>query len=862
MTAALNRAERRKAGKLAKQSLGPAAPGPSGGGAQMSLVNALTIAARQHQAGNLAVAESLYQSVLTAAPDNVDALQLLGVLRHQQGENDEGFALLNRARAKAPENPEIHANFGAVLSQAGRHGEAEESLRRALALAPAHLQARLNLIRMLADLGRNGAALAVCREGIAIQPRTAVLHKFLGELLIKDRDFENAKNALCACLEIESDDAAVMNDLAVCYRELGNPVEAERWYRDAVARAPDQMEIRYNFGAFLLGLGRIEDAREHLDKVLADKPDHWMTLTMLALNLIKMGNEREAIDTLHRIAESHPDEAPVWNDIGAQFMEIGKYDEAAAMFARAAALDPQRIEPQTNLGNAFLKQGRALDAIREYEKALKIQPRHLEAHVTLCRALKDVYRLDEANIYAHATMILNTYGPKYFSNPLQVFRATCDFDGLAEVGEIWELLDKVQPTDVTSALLQLLIYAEDEETTRRLAAHARRWSENIEAQAKASPLAPHARAGAKSKVRIGLLSSDLRYHSVSRFVLPLVQKYDRERFEIFCYCPFRLDDDKIQAEFKAAADKFVFVNNFSDREIAQTIQNDDVDILFELNGFTHGMRLAAVAYRPAPVQIAWLGYPFTTTLKSMDYFLVDEYLKPVGDGALVEKPLVMPGSWVCFGEGINFDPVEIAPEPPVERNGVITFGTLNNTYKYTPRVIALWAEAMKAVPGSRFLVVRPECGSMITCRNIANAFTANGISSDRLYFINNRGKPLSHLAYYNEIDISLDTFPVTGGTTTVEAAWMGVPTVSLVGKAIHQRVSYAILKHCGLDECCAETPEEFVAKAVALADAGKLRALRGDMRPRLQTSTLARPDLFIENFQNTMLDLASRHGLR
>jgi len=853
MTAAPNRAERRKAAKAAKKR-------PPG--ARMPLMDALTEAARQHELGNLAVAESLYRSVLQAAPENVDALQLLGVLKHQNGESEEGMKLLERARARAPENPEIQANYAAVLSQSGRGAEAEESLHRALALAPTHLQARVNLIRLLAETGRGGAALEVCREGLAVAPGEALLHKFLGELLLKARDIEGAAAALRDCLELAPDDAAAMNDLAICCRELGNPVEAESLYREAVARAPDMLQIRYNFGAFLLSQGRIDEAREHLDKVLADKPDHWMTLTILALNLIKMGHEREAIDTLHNIAAAHPDEAPVWNDIGAQFMEIGKYEEATAMFARAAALDPERVEPQTNLGNAYMKQGMGYDAIREYEKALKIQPRHLEAHVALCRVLKEVYRLDEANIYAHATIILNAFAPRFFSNPLQVFRSTCDFEGLAELGDVWDILDKIQPVDVVTAMLQLLVYAEDEETARRLAAHARRWGEQIEAQAAGSPLPPRPRAGANPKLRIGILSSDLRHHSVSRFVLPLVQKYDRDRFEVFCYCPVRIDNDKIQAEFKAAADKFTFVNNFTDREVAETIRNDDIDILLELNGFTHGTRLAAIAYRPAPVQVAWLGYPFTNALEAMDYVLVDEFLKPVGDGALIEQPLVMPGSWICFGEGINFDPIKIAPEPPAAGNGVITFGTLNNTYKYTPRVFALWAEAMRAVPDSRFLVVRPECGSLIACRNIANAFVANGISPDRLYFINNRGKGLSHLAYYNEIDIALDTFPVTGGTTTVEAAWMGVPTVSLVGKAIHQRVSYAILKHCGLGECCAGTPEEFVATAAALADVEKLRALRRDMRPRLQTSTLARPDLFIENFQATMTELARRHGLR
>lgn len=857
MTAALNRAERRKAGKLAKQQ----SPRPAAGAVQMSLIAALTEAARLHQAGDLESAEKLYRAALQAAPDNVDAMQLLGVLRFQRDHKEEGLALLERARAKAPDNVEINANYGAVLMQAEEYARAEPILRRILELMPAHLEARLNLIRLLARNGRPEAAVTLCREASMFHANAGPFHKLLGEILLKQRDFNRAADAFLAALAADPADVPMMNDLAICYRELGNPAEAERWYREAIARAPERAEIRYNFGGFLLAHGRIDDAREHLDRVLADKPDHWMTLAMLAVSLVKMGHEREAIETLHQIANAHPDAANVWNDIGALFMDMGKFEEAGAMFQRACELDPDLIEARTNLGNAYLKQSMGFDAIREYERALKMRPLHLEAHVALARAFKDAWRLDEANVYAHATTMLPAFGPKYFSNPLQIFRATCDYDGLAGLGDIWSILDNIQPADVTTALLQLLVYAEDEETTRRMAGHARRWSEIVEKQAAAAPLPPRPPAAPKDKLRIGILSADLRYHSVSRFVLPLVEKYDRENFEVFCYCPSRLDGDPIQARFRAAADKFVFVNNFTDRETAQTIAKDDIDILFELNGFTHGTQIGATAYRPAPVQIAWLGYPFTTTFKTMDYVLVDQYLNP-SCGTLSEEPLVMRGSWLCFGEGINFDPVEINPQPPAERNGIVTFGTLNNTYKYTPRMFELWSEILTAVPQSRFLVVRPECGSMIACRNIAQAFAKCGISSDRLYFSNNRGTGISHLAFYNDIDISLDTFPVTGGTTTCEAVWMGVPVVSLVGKAMHQRVSYAILKHCGLDECCAETPEDFVTKAVALADPARLRGLRRDMRPRLQSSTLARPDLFVQNFQTTMKEVARRHGLR
>ena len=858
MTAALNRAERRKANKLLRSGQ---APSPQSSRIEMPLGEALQQAVQLHQGGDLDTAEPIYVAILNAAPEHPDALALFGVLQHQKGDSEQGISCLKRACDLAPSNAEIHANLGAVLLHSGHPGSAEASLRQALKLDPAHAEARLNLMRLLHAADRIGDAVHVGREGLELTPRAGAILKYIGGLELTRRDYREAKRALESALEVIPEDGEVWNDLAVVEREIGNLADADRCYRQAIDLSPDNVSIRHNYGAFLLSQGRTEEAREHLDRVLGDDPNNWTTVTLIALNLIKIGREEEAIELMLRAAEAHPDDPIVWNDIGAQFMRIGKFDQALKMFQRAVDLDPNRVEMQTNLANAYYKVNRGYDAIREYEKALKIAPRHLEAHVALCRVLKEVYRLDEANIYAHATTMLPEFGARFFSNPLQVFRASCDYQGLAEMGNIFKICDYIEPVDVTTAMLQLLVYGEDEDSVNHLSGYARRWAESIEAQAAKTPLPPRVRKS-KSKIRVGMLSSDFRRHSVSRFVLPVVKDYDRDRFEFYCYATVRNPNDTIQPQYQEYADKFVFVDNMTDRELAATIADDEPDILFELNGFTTHGRHQVVAWRPAPVQIAWLGYPFTSGFKEMDYVLVDENVKWVGEAGMAEKPLVMPGSWICFGAGVFFDEVEIVPEPPVTRNGVITFGTLNATYKFTPKQIALWAETMKAVPDSRFLIVRPECGSMITCKNLADEFAKNDISPDRLYFINNRGNPLPHLVFYNEIDISLDTYPVTGGTTTTESLWMGVPVVSLVGNAYFQRISYGILKQLDLDECCAFSAEDFVAKTAALSDVEKLRAYRKNLRPRLLESTLAQPDQFLENFQTMLEGVVRRHNLR
>jgi protein O-GlcNAc transferase len=169
---------------------------------------------------------------------------------------------------------------------------------------------------------------------------------------------------------------------------------------------------------------------------------------------------------------------------------------------------------------------------------------------------------------------------------------------------------------------------------------------------------------------------------------------------------------------------------------------------------------------------------------------------------------------------------------------------------------------MKQVPGSRFLLVRPECLSRVLCTDLTAEFERNGIGADRVYFVDNRAQMLNHLLYYDEMDVTLDTFPVTGGNTTVDALWMGAPVIARVGNSLNQRLCYALLHHIGLDELCAFSDEDYVRIAVALAsDRDRLRDYRFNLRQRFLDSPLGRTDRFAENFQDVMEDLARKHGL-
>ncbi|MGH6997106.1 MAG: hypothetical protein ACREEO_02880, partial [Phenylobacterium sp.] len=265
----------------------------------------------------------------------------------------------------------------------------------------------------------------------------------------------------------------------------------------------------------------------------------------------------------------------------------------------------------------------------------------------------------------------------------------------------------------------------------------------------------------------------------------------------------------------------------------------------ELGGSTHMNKLNVMAFKPAPLSASWLGYPHSAGLETIDHLILDPYVAPTRPELLVEEPLLMPKSWIAMGE-LAFPERPITEGTPEQRNGYLTFGTANNPYKYSREMVQAWAKITASVPDARFLFIRPEGGAPSFRANIEALFAAEGVSADRVRFIDIRG---AHMPFYNEMDISLDTFPQTGGTTTCECLWMGVPVVTLVGEAMFERLSYSILTNAGLGDLCAHSPEEYVQIALKLAaDPARRAALRTDLRGMLKASPLGQTKQFAADF--------------
>jgi predicted O-linked N-acetylglucosamine transferase (SPINDLY family) len=347
---------------------------------------------------------------------------------------------------------------------------------------------------------------------------------------------------------------------------------------------------------------------------------------------------------------------------------------------------------------------------------------------------------------------------------------------------------------------------------------------------------PNSRA-ANRRLRIGLVSPDLKEHPVIRFLLPFLEHHDREQIELFAYAQVSEPDEWTEQARKQVAHWRSLVN-VPDAQAAELIRGDEIDILVDLAGHTNGNRLMVFARKPAPVQVTYLGYPGTTGLSAMDYRITDALADPPGmtEAHHSEQLIRLPGCAWCYGPD-----TEALPGPsPAALRGHVTFGSFNNLAKVNDRMLRVWARILESVPGSRLLLKSAGFLSMDARKRTREALiSGTNISEERLDIRGPEDSHQTHLELYREMDIALDTFPYHGTTTTCEALWMGVPVVTLAGQSHVSRVGVSLLTNIGLPELVAESEDEYVRIAVELArDVEQLVNYRSNLRDKMLGSQL------------------------
>ena len=350
------------------------------------------------------------------------------------------------------------------------------------------------------------------------------------------------------------------------------------------------------------------------------------------------------------------------------------------------------------------------------------------------------------------------------------------------------------------------------------------------------------------KIRVGYLSSDFYNHPVIKWAWALIYKLDKNFFETYCYS-VRKNFDTVTEYVSKTVENWRDVSKLNEVQTAALIRKDEIDILFDLSGHTSGNRLRVAAYRPATVQICGIGYMNSTGLDCFDYFLSDVYCAGNSEKYFTEKLIRLPHSHICFEPPSN---IEVGNVPCI-KNNFVTFGSFNQYSKINDSILTAWKKILDAVPNSR-LILKNRTLNMDDGKNFVRDRLKNfGFDAAR---IDLRGLSADYLREYDDVDIALDTFPYTGGVTTCEALYMGVPVVSLYGDRHGTRFGYSILKNIGLDELAVNSYDEYISRAIALAgDRELLKILRKNLRGMMTKSALMNSELYIHDVEKALLKI-------
>lgn len=405
----------------------------------------------------------------------------------------------------------------------------------------------------------------------------------------------------------------------------------------------------------------------------------------------------------------------------------------------------------------------------------------------------------------------------------------------------------LQPDDFiySSSKLFAMSCANNVEYEELMRAH-RKWGESVESM---MPCFQHARNKPKQKTRIGFVSSDFKNHPVAPLIIPFLENVNKNKFETVCFHCYKGVSDTYTERIRSLATKWYECASLEDFELARTIYNKKIDILFDLSGHTSGHKLVAFAMKPAPIQISWFGYMNTTGLKRMDYRITDVYTIPREYEKFYSEKLLrldVVDTWLP-----NPDYPDLI-EVPAVKNGFVTFGSFNRWWKITDTMLESWASILKQVSHSKMKMIINGAEEEEFQQMIFQRFEHYGIERDRITLSPNLSSSQFY-AYVSSVDIALDTFPYNGGTTSLNTIWMGVPFITIKGKSEVSRSGYALCAHLDLMDFCVETHSDYIDAAVKLAaDTERLRSLRKNLRKKLETSKLMNHDLFARKLEQEL----------
>lgn len=677
-------------------------------------------------------------------------------------------------------------------------------------------------------------------------------------------------------------DPAPLLTRGVSLQQNGDIDGALACYAEVLKTHPLQPDALHLSGTIATLKGDHASAVDLIARAISVRPHNAMYLVNIANALEGMGREDEAEEYLQRAIKIDASYAPAFYNLGNLLTRQKRDAEAISCYDRAIVVNPSHLGACLALAEIMLKQRQAGPARQLATMALKLQPSNSRASDLLIGAL---FLLKNFSLALDRLELVLTSKPDNISalrgkahclqelvrvnDAIDTLRtvlalAPGDIEGGLELGRLLAFSGQVEegisvlselvsqnPDDsfAYSTWLFYLNYQESRTSAKLLELH-RQWEKRIRPPAIA--LKSNGIARPQGRLKIGYLSADFKTHSVAVFIESVLEQHDHGKFEVFAYY-LGPETDAVTERIRAKVDHFRSVHGQSADEIARQIAEDGIDIAIDLGAHTTAKLLDALLFRPAPVQMTWLGYPNTTGVSTIDYRISDAIADPpgLGDSWNSEKLIRLPDCFHCYRpeQDVPFDPA-----PPSVGNGYVTFGSFNVLPKLSPSCYSAWARIINATPNSRLLIKNRFLGDAVARRLFLERFEAYGLPPERIIIATDQRNWSDHMQRYREIDIALDPFPYNGTTTTCEALWMGVPVVTFTGDRHAARVGASLLAAIGHPELIAIDQESYIEKAIDLAKRPEqLAALHSQLRSDMARSPLCDVPRFVANLEAAYL---------
>jgi len=736
--------------------------------------------------------------------------------------------------------------------QQGRTAEAQSLCEAILKTHPKDLEA-LQLLTAIACQTRNQKrALALIDQAIAIFPDNFSLHNDRGNVFQELKQLDAALASYAKAITIKPDYALAHYNQGNVLLELGQFDVAVASYDKALAIRPDYVEALCNRGLALQKLLRHDTALASYNQAIAIKPDFALAYNNRGNVLLKLNQFDLAVASYDQAVAIIPNYAQAYCNRGLALQQLKQYELALASFNMAVSIRPDYAQAFNNRGLVLQDLHLAKAAIASYDRAIALKPDHVEAHGNRGNALAQLkqYQAAIASYDKALAFASEQEYDLYFGLRLHLKSKLCDWQDIEE--QLAELIQRINHGKKSAIPFAFLGLSDSLPLQHKV---AEIWA-NDQHLANMS-LGTISKYPRHQKIRVGYYSADFRNHPLSYLLAGMFEQHDRDTFEFIAFSFGPDTNDEMRQRVSTAFDQFIDVRNKTEKEIAQLSRDLQIDIAVDLMGFTKFSQVGIFAYRAAPIQASYMGYPGTLATDFIDYIIADKIvLPPENQLHYSEKVAYLPDSYFCNDDKRQIvDKTFTRKELGLPKSGFV-FCCFNNNTKITPTTFAGWMRILKKAPGS---VLWLHADSPIAANNLRQEAARREVDAQRLVFADHFPLP-EHLARQRAADLFLDTRPYNAHTTACDALWAGLPVLTCTGESMASRVAASILSAIGAPELIVNTQEEYESMAVELATNPKrLEEIKQNLTLNRLSTPLFDTTLFTRNIENAYRQMYERY---